>query len=99
MKKQVFPWIASGIGLVMALVLARMSVGIEQGEQSLPSLTLLFISEVGFLLTAGGAWMGITSWWVERKPTGMLLASLGCLVLALGFLYKGLWLWRLVSAA
>ena len=93
MQKNVFPMIAAGIGLLLALVLAR-SLAVGEGDDPLlPALTLLFICEFGFMVTAAGAWFGGRLWLVERGPLGLLLAVLGCVVLALAFLYVGLGLW------
>ena len=98
--KNAFPLLASGIGLVLALVLARTTSGIGgNSEPLLPPLTLLFISEFGFLLTAAGAWVGARVWLARRNQLGMLLAAIGCLVLALAFLYAGLGLWHEVAPA
>ncbi len=93
MNKNAFPLIASGIGVVLALVLARSGVDISNREPLLPPLTLLFISEFGFLVTAAGAWFGGRTWLAQRSQLGMLLAALACLALALAFLYIGLALW------
>jgi hypothetical protein len=97
MNKQAFPFLASGIGLVLALLLARSTQGVEEGQYLLPPLTLLFISEFGFLVTVVGAWFGGRLWLTKRNLKGVLLAALGCLALALGFLYKGLSLWHEIA--
>ena len=98
MKKNAFPLLASGIGLVLALLLARSTSGIDS-EPLLPPLTLLFISEFGFLLTAAGAWIGGRAWLAQRSQLRMLPAAVGCLALALAFLYFGLGLWSEVAPA
>lgn len=89
--------IASGIGFILALVLARTGAGGDSLETQLPPLTLLFISEFGFLVTVAGAWVGGRTWYLERDKLGLLLAALGCLVLALAFLYIGLGLWGRIA--
>ncbi len=99
MNKRVFPMIAAGIGLLLALVLARSMTVDEAGETGLPHLTLLFISEFGFLITVAGAWVGGRVWLATRGPLNMLLAAAGCAVLALAFLYLGIELWGAVAPA
>ena len=93
MKKNAFPLIASCIGLLLALVLARSVGGDGDSEPLLPRLTLLFISEFGFVVTAAGAWVGGRSWLSQRSQLSLLLISAGCLGLALAFLYIGIALW------
>ena len=99
MTQNTFPLIASGIGLVLILVLVRSVTGDAGDEPLLPALTLLFISEFGFLVTIAGAWVGGRAWLMERNQHGILLAALACLALALAFLYLGLSLWGGVAPA
>jgi hypothetical protein len=60
-------------------------------------LTLLFISEFGFLVTALGAWSGARFWLGDRNLKGVLSAALGCLTMAIAFLYMGLSLWYRIT--
>lgn len=99
MNKNAFPLIASGIGVVLALVLARSGVDVSNNEPLLPPLTQLFISEFGFLVTAAGAWFGGRAWFAEPGQLGMLLAVLGCLALAMAFLTIGLALWDGIASS
>ena len=97
MKKRAFPLLASGIGLVLALILARAMQGVEEGQSLLPPLTLLFISEFGFLVTVIGGWFGGRLWFADPNLKGVLAAALGCLTLAIAFLYMGLSLWHSIA--
>jgi len=99
MQHKTFPWLAAGIGLILALVL-QYAAGKELDETPLPPLMLLFISELGFLLTLLGAWSGARLWLAARSQWMMLLLSGVCALLALAFLYLGLAYWGgLVSVA
>ncbi len=97
MKKHTIPLLASGIGVLLAIALARS--GVSSSEPLLPLLTLLFMCEFGFVLTAVGAWIGVRAWLVDRGKLGILLPAISCLLLALAFLYVGLGLWGRVSPA
>lgn len=89
--KHTFPLLASVLGMLLALALAR--AGVSSSEPLLPLLTLLFMCEFGFVVTAAGTWIGIRAWLVDRGRLGILLPAISCLLLALGFLYVGLSLW------
>jgi hypothetical protein len=99
MVKKHFPLIASGIGLLLALVLMRASPSGTGSDAGLPPLTLLFISEFGFFLTAGGAWVAGRAWLEKRNLSAMLMIAACCLILCLAFVYFGLRLWQGISVA
>lgn len=93
MKRLNFPWIAAGIGIVLAFALLRGGAAEPAGAARLPTLTLLFMSEFGFLVTAAGAFVGIRN----RQQTngrGQLLPGIACSILAAGFAVLGLMVWR-----
>jgi hypothetical protein len=87
-----FPWLAAGLGLVLALLLAQ-AMEETRTEPLLPPLMLLFISEFGFFLTLIGAWLGGRAWLAQRHQWSLLLISSACGIMALAFLYLGLALW------
>jgi hypothetical protein len=89
-----FPWVAAGIGLILAMVLIRVDPFSAGETSTLPPLTLLFISEFGFLVTgAGGAFAGKAFFREARSWTNLLL-SIACFALSLAFLAVGVLLWR-----
>ena len=93
MTKDRFPGIALGLGLILAVVLAWSgALGPEQ-PHALPLLTLLLISEFGFLVTAVGAGLGARALMRGGFVLGQGLVVLGCAALAAGFLIVGVGLW------
>lgn len=93
LTRERFPWLALGIGLVLAAVLIRSGAADPDGGYGLPLLTLLLMAEFGFLVTAIGAFLGLRS--LQRHGLALApgLVALGCAALALGFLILGLSLW------
>jgi hypothetical protein len=88
-----FPWLALGLGLVIAMVLVSAgAVGPESGR-SLPLLTLLMVAEFGFFLNAIGAGLAIRQMLQHGLNAGVILSASGCAVLAAGFAWVGLQLW------
>jgi hypothetical protein len=88
-----FSWLALGLGLLVAFGLTGSgALGPADGYR-LPVLTLLIVTEFGFFLTAIGAGAGINRLLAQGMQGGLLLAVLGCAVLAAGFLWLGLRLW------
>ena len=89
-----FPWLAAGIGLILAMVLLQSGVLGSADDRSLPLLTQLFISEFGFLVTAAGSFTaGRALRETERKTTTLML-TLACAALAIAFFVIGLQLWQ-----
>ncbi len=88
-----FPWLALGLGLVIAMVLVFAgAAGPEEGH-SLPLLTLLIVAEFGFFLNAIGAGLAIRQLMQQGLNPGVILSASGCVVLAAGFAWLGLQLW------
>lgn len=88
-----FPWLALGLGLLVAFGLAGSGALGPAEAYRLPVLTLLIVSEFGFFLTAIGAGIGINRLLAQGMQAGLLLSVLGCGLLASGFLYIGIHLW------
>jgi hypothetical protein len=92
MKKSV-PWLAFGIGLLLALILLRFSPLSATEEFSLPLLTALLMSELGFIMTAVGAGLSVRDvlkLGIKLRPAALFI---GNLLLALYFVNQGLALW------
>ena len=94
MKRISFPWIATGIGLVLVVILIRSGAAGGAEDHALPLLTLLFLAEFGFILTAVGAVAGFRTWLRERGNLAMLSVCSASVLLAIGFLALGVYLWR-----
>jgi hypothetical protein len=54
---------------------------------------MLIINEFGFFVTAIGAGVGINKMLAGGARPALLLATVGCGLLAAGFLYLGIKLW------
>lgn len=93
MNKNYYPWIAIVVGLVFATVLVFAGTTSATAEYALPLLTMLFMSELGVLVTGAGAVVAARTWLAQRNNTAMLIAALACTALAIGLLSLGLALW------
>lgn len=88
-----FPGLALGIGILVAAGLLQSGVLAANADYALPLLTLLIVNEFGFFVTAIGAGVGINRMLNRGIRPSVLLPTLGCAVLAAGFLYLGIRLW------
>ena len=93
MSKKHFPWIASAIGLLLVAAVFFAGATSPSREYALPLLMMLFMSELGALVTAAGAFVGIRQWFGQRENIATLLAGLACAAMALALLSLGLTLW------
>ena len=95
MKSFNFPFIASGMGLFLMLVVMRGSETDGAGVTALPLLTLLVISEFAFFVTAIGAFLGLKRIYaVGIKPVYAIITVL-CILLSVRFMLLGIELWPL----
>ena len=88
-----FPWLALGLGLVVAVGLMISGVFSPDGIYKLPLLTMLIVNEFGFFVTAIGAGLGIRTLLEKGMNPVMLGISSADGLLALMFLYLGVQLW------
>jgi len=93
MKKTAFPWIALGLGLLLAAIMVKAGAMDPDRTYLLPLLTLLLMNEFGFIVTLIGAGMGVHAIVKQGVQTPLILAALGCVLLAGGFLWMGILLW------
>ena len=94
MNRKLFSWIAITLGVVLAAGLYFSGAMTSPEETALPLLTVLFMSELGALLCAGGAYFAILSWLQDRSDIISLIATLVAAALSLGLLYTGISLWQ-----
>jgi hypothetical protein len=94
MKIISFPWLAMGIGLVVALVLNIVGATKPAEEHLLPLLTMLLMSEFGFFVSVAGAISGMRAWLKQRNNYTLLFVAISCAVLAIGLLLIGIVLWK-----
>lgn len=88
-----FPWLALGLGLLIALVLITTGAVGPEADRRLPLLTLLIVTEFGFFLTAIGAGLALRSLKRHSFSVSVIISALGCGMLTAGFLWLGLELW------
>jgi len=93
MMKLSFPWLALGLGLIIALILLLSGAVDPESKPALPLLTLLIMTEFGFFVTAIGAVGGVRTGLARNFGVAVLTVILGCGFLAIGFLWLGLSLW------
>jgi hypothetical protein len=87
-----FPWVALGLGLVLSLILLRFSP-LAGPDGGLPLLTSLLMAELGLVVTAVAAAVGVRE--LLKQGVRLRAASLvvGNLLLAANFLRMGLAMW------
>jgi hypothetical protein len=93
MGKLTFPWLAMGMGLLVAIGLAASGVFSPEANYDLPLLTMMIVNEFGFFVTAIGAGVGINSLLKDGKQPSLLMVTVSCAVMAAGFLYLAIKLW------
>ena len=89
-----FPWLAAGLGLLLAMVLLQTGALGPAEARSLPLLTMLFISEFGFLVTAAGSIVAARTLLQQGRTWSLLLLTLACGGLAIAFFSLGIMLWQ-----
>jgi len=85
------------MGLFFHLLLFQTGALSPDGGLSLPVLTLLFISEFGFFVTAIGAVVGGRGLFNQGLKTVPVLVVFSCAGFAAGFIIAGMGLWRLIA--
>ena len=93
MTKPGFPWLALGMGLLVAIGLLASGVLSPEAEYDLPLLTMMIVNEFGFFVTAIGAGIGINTLLKDGMQPRLLMVTVGCAVMAAGFLYLAIKLW------
>jgi len=91
--KMSFPWLALGLGLVIAVLLGLSGAVDPAASPALPLLLLLLLNEFGFVLTAIGAGLALRDATRDGFSPTLLMLIAGCAALAAGFLWLGLKLW------
>lgn len=97
MKKEAITWVALGLGLAIVLMALPASMPGADGKRALPLLTLLFLAEFGFVVTALGAGLGVRRLRESGLRFALLAAVTGCVLLAFVFAWLGLSLWSVTG--
>jgi len=98
MGKLNFPWLALGLGLLVATGLLASGALSPGADYDLPLLTMLIVNEFGFFVTAIGAGVGINTLVKGGAPASLLMVIIACAVMAAGFLYLAIKLWPGMAA-
>jgi len=93
MGKLTFPWMAMGMGLLVAIGLVASGALSPEANYKLPLLTMMIVNEFGFFVTAIGAGVGINSLLKDGKQSSLLMVVVCCAVMSAGFLYLAIKLW------
>ncbi|NOY71378.1 MAG: hypothetical protein GXP14_03235 [Gammaproteobacteria bacterium] len=94
--KQKIPWVAAGIGGFFVLILYFSGVTSTEGHFKIPLLMMLLMSELGCIVTAFGAYIGIKEWQANRSMMLILLVTL-CAILSVVLGYLGIHLWNYIT--
>lgn len=98
MKHTTIPILTTAIGILLGITLILTGATAPRGEQALPLLMMLFMSEMGVIVSLGGALYGLKLWQKEKK-TYLLLNTAAGIALAVAMLIVGLKLWSATGAA
>ena len=95
MAKTTFPFVALFLGLFFLALLLLNGVASSAGENLMPLLTLLIISEFGFIVTGIGAITGLLAMTGNGLKLKILFVAVACALLSVKFLLLGLDYWPL----
>jgi hypothetical protein len=98
MGKLTFPWLAMGLGLLVAVGLVASGVLSPEANYDLPLLTMMIVNEFGFFVTAIGAGTGINILLKNGMQPNLLMVTIACGLMAAGFLFLAIRLWPGMSA-
>jgi nitrate reductase NapE component len=98
MGKLTFPWLAMGMGLLVAVGLVVSGVLSPEANYELPLLTMMIVNEFGFFVTAIGAGIGINTLLKGGMQPTLLMVTIACSVMAVSFLFLAIRLWPGMSA-
>jgi len=93
MKKENFPFIATGMGLFFMLLVVKGGEARDDGITLVPLLTLLVVSEFAFFVNAIGAYIGIKHTLATGVKPVYAAVTLVCILLAIFFAWMGITLW------
>ncbi len=88
-----YPWLALGLGLIIAVILVVSGAVDPASQPALPLLTLLIMTEFGFFVTAIGAVQAIRAGLAQGFGLALLTVIAGCSLLSIGFMWLGISLW------
>jgi len=95
MQKIHFSIIATALGLLLLALLSNTAPEVAGGEPRLPLLTMLIISEFGFIVTAIGTFTGIKTMLATGKNRYIIASSVCCALMSARFCQIGISYWPL----
>jgi len=95
MKKQNFPYLAVGLGLMLMLFILKGSETDNEGNTLIPLLTLLVFNECAFVLTAVGTYIGVRNFSIAENRLFYGVSTALCALLTVLFVLQGIKLWPL----
>jgi len=93
MKKTNFPFIAFGLGLFLMGILIKTGAADPDAELVLPLLTVLIISEFGFIVMAVAVFLGAQALVKKGFEIVLAIVTLLCGMLGVEFMVIGLEHW------
>ena len=94
-QKAPFSLIAFILGLILLVLLIKSAPDVIGGEPKLPLLTMLIISEFGFVVNVIGAFTAIKSILNSGMNQYMLAGTICCAALSIKFMMIGVSYWPL----
>ena len=95
MQKTYFSIIATALGLLLLALLLKSAPLVAGGEPRLPLLTMLIVSEFGFIVTAIGAFTGIKTVLLAGKNKYIIASTFCCAAMSIKFFVIGFSYWPL----
>jgi len=91
--KNNFPWIALTVGLAISLALMWFGPLNRSAPVVMPLLMALFMAELGFVVSAIGAYTAVKAYQENRSSKRPLVLLLGNVLIAVNLAYTGLLIW------
>ena len=93
MSRHGYPYVALALGMTLFVIVQYGKGMRDDGVTAIPLLTLLLMSELAFIATAVGTYIGGRQLVSGGFKTATLLVTIACALLAAHFLLLGIELW------
>ena len=94
-QKSPFSLIAFILGLILLILLIKSAPEVAGGEPKLPLLTMLIVSEFGFVVNAIGAFTAVRSLITTGMNQFIIAGAICCTALSIKFMMIGISYWPL----
>ena len=95
MTKIAFSHIAVALGLILLILLVKSAPETSGGDPKLPLLTMLIVSEFGFIVTAIGVFTSVKQMIKAGVSNFILASAICCALLSFKFMSIGISYWPL----